>query len=412
MYIKLFFKSLLLLLLATAAEVISHYYCFLSNNLDNNEVCNIMLNLKLVTEGDLVRCGKMHSVYQQNRFLLDQLLVTDTADIVGFSRMLQNVKNQQELGHMLLSGKNHDTFVSVIKFNVSVAINSIPAKLDDMETIKVRPSSGTPAYEPTSTKEGERDVRFIYQSEVTITSKFIHTNFSHLVSHMKQNLKSFDQNLLLSAFNKLVANTSHRQPIPLFTTSFLKSLDDAGTEENFDKFTFLWSWNDHSILEALLEACNCQDGMKMLDDFKLQIDTNQPMESFPIPPPSMKMAPSSSSSFTVLSIRVEYDEDEQVPLQYVNDVATIVKETFEISSHALLLLAARPNPLMFYWMIPKSIVSLISTGVNKHSDYLTENRFLEIAIYPNTILFATDHLTNGSFALLSIGLQVSTFVHN
>ena len=124
------------------------------------------------------------------------------------------------------------------------------------------------------------------------------------------------------------------------------------------------------------------------------------------------MAPSSSSAFTVLSIRVEYDKDDPVPLQYVNDVATIMKETFGISSHALLLLAARPNPLMFYWMIPKSIVSLISTGVNKHSDYLKENRFLEIAIYPNTILFATDHLTNGSFALLSIGLQVSTFVYS
>ena len=106
--------DLYFVLLATAAEVISHFYCFLSNNLDNSEVCNIMLKLKLVTEGDLVHCGKMHSVYQQNRFLLDQLLVTDTTDIVGFSRMLQNVKNQQEFGHMLLSGKNHVTFVSVI----------------------------------------------------------------------------------------------------------------------------------------------------------------------------------------------------------------------------------------------------------------------------------------------------------
>ena len=273
-----------------------------------------------------------------------------------------------------------------------------------------RPSSGTPAYEPTSTIEDEKDVHFIYQSEVTFTSKFIHTKFSHLVSHLKQNLKSFDQKLLLSAFHKLVANTSHLQPIPLLTTSIIESLDDADIEEVFDRFTFLWSWNDHSILKAVLGACNCQDGMKMLDDFKLQIDTNQPIESFPIPTPSMKMAPSSSSSFTVLSIRVEYDEDDPVTLQYVNDVAAVMKEMFGISSHALLLLAARASPLMFYWMIPKSIVSLISTEVNKHSGYLKENRFLEIAIYPNTILFATDHLTNGSFALLSIGLQVSTLV--
>ena len=104
----------MLLLLASATEVISHYYCFLSNNLDNNEACNIMLKLKLVTEGDLVHCGKMYSVYQKNGFLLDQLLVTETASIVGFCHMLQNVKNQQELGHMLLSGKSHVTYGSVI----------------------------------------------------------------------------------------------------------------------------------------------------------------------------------------------------------------------------------------------------------------------------------------------------------
>jgi len=275
-----------------------------------------------------------------------------------------------------------------------------------------RQSSGTLAYEPTSTTEDDKDAHFIYQFEVTITSKFIHTKFSHLVSHLKQNLKSFDQKLLLSGFNELVANTSPIQAIPLLTTGYLKNLDDAGIEEIFNRFTFLWSWNDHSILKALLGACDCQDGMKMLDDFKLQIDANQPMELFPIPPPSMKMAPSPSSAFTVLSVRVEYNKDEPVPLQYVNDVATIMKKMFGISSHGLLLLAAQTIPLMFYWMIPKSIVSLVITGVNKYSDYLKENRFLEIAIYPNTILFATDHLTNGSFALLSIGLQVSTFVHS
>ena len=92
--------------LATPAEVIDHYYCFLSDNLDNNAVCKIMLESKLLTDRDLV-LAKMHSDYQQNKFLLDQLLIAGTANIIGFCHMLQDVKNQQELGHMLLSGKNY-----------------------------------------------------------------------------------------------------------------------------------------------------------------------------------------------------------------------------------------------------------------------------------------------------------------
>ena len=91
--------------LARPAEVIDHYYCFLSNNLDNSVMCQIMLELKLLNEKDLVQCAKMYSDYQKNAFLLDQLLVTDTASIVGFCHMLQNGKNQ-ELGHMLMNCKN------------------------------------------------------------------------------------------------------------------------------------------------------------------------------------------------------------------------------------------------------------------------------------------------------------------
>ena len=65
-----------------------------------------MVDSKLLTDKDLAH-AKMHSDYQQNKFLLDQLLIAGTASIVGFCHMLQDVKNQQELGHALVSGKNY-----------------------------------------------------------------------------------------------------------------------------------------------------------------------------------------------------------------------------------------------------------------------------------------------------------------
>jgi len=93
--------------LATPAEVIGHYYCFLSNNLDNSVVCQIMLSLELLTEEDLVHSAIMYSDCQKNAFLLDKLLVTGTTRIVEFCNLLQSKENQQELEHMLVKGKSN-----------------------------------------------------------------------------------------------------------------------------------------------------------------------------------------------------------------------------------------------------------------------------------------------------------------
>ena len=288
-----------------------------------------------------------------------------------------------------------------------IAIRSIPA--EDADAVMDRQSSGTAPYEPTSSGEDNTDLGPAYQPEVFLAAKRAHIKFLQLVDELKQMLKDCvsDPKCLLTMCNELTASASgHFKTIPLLGADYLQDLDNADIEKIFNRLAFLWTWNNHSILRVLLETCDCQDGIKMLDDFESQIDAKQPMELFPIPPPSMKMAPSLSSSFTVLSIRGEYDRDEPVPLQYINDVATIMTEKFGISSHALQLLAARANPLMLYWMIPKSIIPLISRGVNEHLDFFKEKRFLEIAIYPNTVLFATDNLSHGSFALLSVQSQV------
>ena len=176
----------------------------------------------------------------------------------------------------------------------------------------------------------------------------------------------------LTACKILTVSVSHHKAIPLIPPEYLEYLGDAGMEEILSKLSFLWTWNDHSILRALLEACNCQDGIKMLDEFESKIDTSQPMELFPIPPPSIKVAPSLSTPYTVLSIRGKYNQDEIPSLQHVNDLVIEIISISEISPHALQLLAARATPLMLYWVIPKSIVPLISKGVKKHLDVLEE----------------------------------------
>ena len=259
-------------------------------------------------------------------------------------------------------------------------------------------------------EESDTAITLAYHPEVFLTAKSVHLKFLKLVCQLRQVLKAHNLDAFIAACKKLTASASNLIAIPLIPSEYLEYLDDTGIEEILSRLSFLWTWNDHSVLRALLEACNCQDGIKILDEFESQIDTNQPIELFPIPPPSMKMAPSLSSAYTVLSIRGE--QDEVTSLQHINNVARVMTKMCEILPHGLQLLAAQATPLMLYWIIPKSIIPLISKGVNKHLDFLKEKGFLEISIYRNTILFATNILGHGSFALLSTQPQVSLFVVN
>ena len=82
--------------------MINHYYCFLSDKLDNNVVCQIMHTLKLLNEEDLT---KLNSEYQKNTFLLDRLMVASSTTIRQFCHVLCETENCRELGIILLNGK-------------------------------------------------------------------------------------------------------------------------------------------------------------------------------------------------------------------------------------------------------------------------------------------------------------------
>ena len=298
---------------------------------------------------------------------------------------------------------------AVFLFLSITAIESIST--NDADT-GINCRSSDVAFHTTISEEYDTDVSHVHQPEVFLTAKTVRIRFLNLLVQMKQMLEDCNPQCLFETLNKLRADTRtaiHPQIIPLFSSDYLEEFKNISSAEFLKRSAFLWTWNNHSILRALLEASNCQDGITMLDEFESHIDTNQPMELFPIPPPSVKMAPSSSSAYTILSIRCECDQNKLTSLQYVNDVAESMIQKFGFSQHSLQLLATQANPLMLYWVIPKSIVPLISEGVEEYLDFLKAKGLSEIAIHPNVILFATDNLTHGSFALLDNIPEVSNF---
>ena len=57
--------------------MIGHYYWFLLETLDGNVISRLMLDIKLLTEDDLVHCAKMCTDHQKNAFL-NKLIVYAT----------------------------------------------------------------------------------------------------------------------------------------------------------------------------------------------------------------------------------------------------------------------------------------------------------------------------------------------
>ena len=87
-------------------------------------------------------------------------------------------------------------------------------------------------------------------------TKTVHIRFLNLVSQLKHKLKDHDPQNFLKACHKLTASVSNPKTIPLVPSEYLEDLGDADTSKIFSKLSFLWTWNNHSVLRALLEACN------------------------------------------------------------------------------------------------------------------------------------------------------------
>ena len=274
-----------------------------------------------------------------------------------------------------------------------LAIQSIPTDNDMGESLH----SESESYQQSSTTGFDKDGEIsALPSEMILASKRVQLKFLNAIAQLNTILEKCDSRVFLEACNKLYAYVKHSKAEPLFPSNYITNLDT--TKNILMRLSFLWSWHNCSVLRALLEACNCQDGLTLLDEFESQIDLNQPMELFPIPRLSSKMAPSSSSAYTVLSIRSEQYHNQLVPLQYMREVATTLEQMFGISHHALQLLAVQPAPLVMYWMIPNTVVALIGKEIHQHTSALRDNGFLEITAYPNITLFPRNSL---SFSLLS-----------
>ena len=208
--------------------------------------------------------------------------------------------------------------------------------------------------------------------------------FNYLVDVVIQLLQSNNLEQSLHQCKSLMASDVQR--ISLFSDVQLKELgkysDNSSLLQNLQ---FLWTWSDRSVLEAL--ACPSDDAVKLLQQFDGSLDLSQLISAYPILTASPDAVPDDDSAYTVLAVTCDpllY----QYTLQYVFDVRALLMKMCDITAHSLQLLAARADPAVLYWTIPKCVVSLIITKVLEYHKVFHDEMISEVSVYP-TIRIAT-----------------------
>ena len=181
---------------------------------------------------------------------------------------------------------------------------------------------------------------------------------------------------------KIVANfaISEEQQVKLFSDSYIKSLNKITSTVVILRRLFLYSsWYDFSIVEELVKECKCFKGFYLLDWFNLHIDKTLPISHYPLPIPSSLMIPDKSSSHFLMAMTYR---EELLTLLHITELKSFLLHTFKIKSYTCILLGVG-SPDTLYWLLPKSVFSLVCKEVPEHIDDFYTEGITKIAISPD-----------------------------
>ena len=226
---------------------------------------------------------------------------------------------------------------------------------------------------------------FIYKDLSYRASTDVNQKFSDLINHL---IFQFSESEKLSydlhyKLHTLMASSSEQ----LFTDQFLKKVANCKSFCHFVSFLLpFMSWLDHSVLRELVEASGIIYALKLLDQFDSMIDDNKAVTSYPIPPPGQLIVPLSNSKFTLLATKYDCTK-EIMSLKEVRNIKSLMEDKWNITSHALQLVAVCTSSGFLYWMIPECIVTLIQENLKEMRYDLWQCGFITIVLFPLNLYY-------------------------
>ena len=231
----------------------------------------------------------------------------------------------------------------------------------------------------------------------------VHLRFFELVDKVIMLLSTTSTDKMSFNFiykcRSLMASDTHN--IPLFTDRFMYKLINC-------KSIFLLkvlllpflSWLDHSILREI--ASNNDIVTHLLTQFNSLIDTNKPITAYPIPTLSQLMIPF-DNEFTIVATKSLYNL-ENISLKDIVNIKATITEQWEITKHAIQLIAICTELNYLYWMVPICVVPVINNYDYKSQHYFRLQGILMTAFLPDVFFTSkyniTQLLTGGPFGSL------------
>jgi len=206
----------------------------------------------------------------------------------------------------------------------------------------------------------------------------VNSDFVEVSVKLNEIMQFCDPKMIVEHCSSLMASDIHK--ITVFPPEFVNSLHKYKHTHSLLKIlSSFWTWSDHSVLRTILKSD--ETSLKLLDEYDSQLDPSYKIVSYPLPPPAHCMTPCDGSTHTIVAVKCAH-QYYQCLLKHVFGVRSLIVEKCDITPHCLQLLATESSSTVIYWMIPKTIVTLMSAKVIEHSSYFGNQGIAEIDIFP------------------------------
>ena len=292
----------------------------------------------------------------------------------------------QSFGSYTIShSTNNQTDTTITSNEQAVPISTMPSE-----------STGKSRKRPMSSEHPEIQKRFKPSS--------VNAAFLDMMMQLEDLLQTSSSQKVYEQCQSLMA--SHEHDIALFSNEYLSNLKYCTfVPAIIQKLSPFFKWSDHSVLSAVVKACNNPEAMMLLQQFDAQVDMSLPVTEYPVPQPVPVMTPYDTSTQTVLAVKLDSDLS-KFSLQQAFELRCLIQRNFQITEHSLQLMAAKRSSTIVYWMIPKCVSHLISSKIIQDPS-LHGGRVEEISVYPGTLFVSASTLKLGSLSFLN---QISEMV--
>ena len=230
-----------------------------------------------------------------------------------------------------------------------------------------------------------------------------------MIDKLAAQLQTVDIVLLAYKCRTLMASDVHN--IKLFTYNFVKKLFMCSHLSLLKIYLSPFiTWLDKSILIELVTAYEKFSGLELFCKFIHIINDTEPITSYPIPTFSQLIIPLDDSEYTIVAVKM-FQNCSELVLKDVKDVKELLASHWELTAHALHLIAIDYYYNCMHWMIPKHVQHLVENRLNQGHHELRNKGVLQIVLLSRNVFSADDgfdqQVINDPFSVYHLSLKKS-----